>query len=449
MIAVLGAGITGLVAAYRLKQAGVPFHLFEASEKIGGNMLSEHHGPYLLDKGPNSLRMTDDLYALLEELGLTSDILYASEAAKNRYILRNGKYKALPSGPLSLLGNNTFSFSAKRKLLLESFVKSSAQENETVDTFFRRRLGDEWTDYAVYPFVSGIYAGNPAELLMKAAFPDVLKWEQEYGSIIKGAVKSRKGQEHKGIFSFEEGSAFLCKKLAESFEDHIQLGNPVSAIRKVQDGFRIDTEKGPFEVNQVISTVPAYVLADLVVGYHEEFSRKLVEINYPPVSLVHMAFKKKDVAHPLDGFGALHPPKEGSDILGTIFSSTVFPNRCPEDEALLCSFVGGSIQPDKGKWDLDIIEKAVLDSHKELLGVREPVFKYVTRWPLSIPQYDQYILGAQEIAGQLASEGFHAGGNWMGGISVPNSIKQGEKVARACIELSAELESKEQTIIST
>ncbi|MEM9935198.1 MAG: protoporphyrinogen oxidase [Bacteroidota bacterium] len=448
MIAVIGAGITGLLAAYRLKQAGLPFHVFEASDTVGGNILSETHGAYLLDKGPNSLRMTDELYALLAELGLTSEIVYASEAAKNRYILKSGTYQALPSSPLSLVGNNTFSWKAKRKLMLESFVKAAENREETVDAFFRRRLGDEWTDYAVYPFVSGIYAGDPARLLMKAAFPDVLKWEKEEGSVIKGAIKSRKNQQHKGIFNFTGGAARLCEKLADPIQSHIHLESTVSAIKKVADGFRVDTSEGPFEVNQVISTVPAHTLASMIAAYQQELAAKLANISYPSVSLVHMAFKRKEIKHPLDGFGALHSPKEGSDILGTVFSSTVFPGRCPDDEVLLCSFVGGALQEEKADLELDMLEKAVLTSHQQLLGAGEPTFKYVTRWPQAIPQYDiAQFLVAEEVS-KLAKDGFHLGGNWIGGISVPNTITRANKIAQDCIQLSVDLENRKQTIIN-
>ncbi|MEO0471567.1 MAG: protoporphyrinogen oxidase, partial [Bacteroidota bacterium] len=213
MIVIIGAGITGLVLGHYLQKAGKDFRILEASQRSGGNMQTQQIGPYLLEAGPNSLIMNDAFFALLQELNLEKEIQYADPQAKNRYVLRGGQYKKLPAGPPSLIFSKTFSLQAKRQILGERHKKAQHIPDESVDHFFRRRLGDEITDYAVYPFISGIYAGDPKQLLIAEAFPQLTEWEKDFGSILKGFIKGRTPQQHKGTFSFKNGLKSLTERL--------------------------------------------------------------------------------------------------------------------------------------------------------------------------------------------------------------------------------------------
>ncbi|MFK7970067.1 MAG: protoporphyrinogen oxidase [Bacteroidia bacterium] len=426
---IIGAGITGLTAGYTLQKAGQEVHILEASDAPGGNINSEQHGPYLLECGPNTLLLNDQIYGLLHELGLADSIKTASTGAKYRFVLRGGTYQRLPSGPGSFLFGGFFSFSEKWRIWKERGIRSITSGDESIDQFFRRRFGDTVADYAVGPFVSGVYAGDPHKLQIDLAFPDIVKHEAHHGSVIKGMMASRKKpQEHKGIFSLEGGLQALPNRLAEKLEGSIQYNSAVVAIRPASSGgWEVETAKGEVLVSeQVAVCVPAFVLAACIEAWVPEEAAILKKVYYPATAGVYTAYKKSEVSHPLNGFGALHNHVETSETLGTIFNSTVFPDRCPADEVLLTTFVGGARHPEKaGFAKADIGELACLD-HARFLGVKgKPVFQHVVQWPRGIPQYDAQLPAAMEVADKLEAKGLIAAANWRGGISVPACIARG------------------------
>jgi len=425
MIAIIGAGITGLTLGELLSREGIDFRLYEGSDRTGGNIQTLKAGEYILEKGPNSLIMNDFLFEWLTGLGIDDQVVYASSAAKKRYILKGGTYRSLPGGPLSLLTNSSLSWKAKIRLWNEPKQPLEEIENESIDHFFRRRLGDEVTDYLVYPFISGIYAGDPEALLVSEAFPNLLAWEQEYGSILKGFMRSRKVQQHKGTFSFRRGLGQLVKVLTRKIEDRIYMKTEISSIKPIGSEWEVTTENGESQrYKYVVSTIPAYRLSKILMMDDEEFTESLSQISYPPVSMTYTAYKKSAVGHPLDGFGALHNQLEDSYSLGTIFSSTVFPGRCPDDEVLMTTFVGGALHREKAQEGDENIFEGVWEDHQRLLQVSEkPVFRHLVRWPRAIPQYDRDVLGVRSLQENIYRKGLFLGGNWTGGISVGSCIK--------------------------
>ncbi len=432
-IAIIGGGITGLTLAYYLQQKGISYQLFEAEDRVGGNIKSVHQDGYVLEKGPNTLQLNDKLYEFFHQLGIHEELIFAEPKAKYRYILKQGRYRQLPTGPISLIFSSTFSFKAKRQLLGESNKEARELSRESIDHFFRRRLGDEWTDYAVYPFISGIYAGNPKELLVDQAFPKVKEWEQAHGSIIKGMRKMRAPQVHKGIFSFPNGLEHLTQTLYSSLQAHIKLSSPVDKVESLDSQYLIHTNGSIVKAQQVVFTLPAYQVAELIEDMAPEMAKALTEIYYPPVAMTHMAYKRTDISHPLDGFGALHNQKEPSNTLGTIFASTIFPHRCPKDEVLLTTFVGGALHPEKALIPEAQLHALVIKDHKRFLGASaEPVYKSLIQWEKAIPQYDERSLAYQAFIDPLRKKGLHFGGNWTGGISVWNSMEKAEKLAADC-----------------
>ncbi len=425
MVAIIGAGITGLTLGELLGRKGIDFRLYEASDRTGGNIQTLKEGKYTLEKGPNSLIMNNFLFEWLTGLGIQDQVIYASAAARKRYILKGGKYRSLPRGPLSLLTNSTLSWKAKMKLWNEPKQPREEIDNESIDHFFRRRLGDEVTDYLVYPFISGIYAGDPGALLVSEAFPNLVAWEQEYGSVLEGFIRSRKVKQHKGTFSFRQGLGKLVKVLTRKIEDCIYMKAEVKSIKPVGSEWKVTTEDGESQTYKyVVSTIPAHQLSKILTMEDEGFPDGLSRINYPPVSMAFMAYKKSAVGHPLDGFGALHSQLEESYSLGTIFSSTVFPGRCPDDEVLMTTFVGGALHLEKAQeGDVQIFE-GVWEDHRRLLKVSEkPVFSHLIRWPRAIPQYDRDVLIVRGLQEKITRMGLFLGGNWTGGISVGSCIK--------------------------
>ena len=179
MIAIIGAGISGLTLAYFLEKKQIPYILLESSSKVGGYIHTVKKQPYLLELGPNSLLINKETEAFIDEIGLSNELLPANEVSKNRYIFRKGKYRVLPSSPPKLLFNSFFSLKTKWAIFRETRKKPLLIQNETLSQFFKRRFGKEVVKYALDPFVAGIYAGDPSLLLLEKTFPFLREYEQQ------------------------------------------------------------------------------------------------------------------------------------------------------------------------------------------------------------------------------------------------------------------------------
>ncbi len=438
-VCVIGGGISGLCVAYRLKKKGVDVLLIERNAVCGGNIQTERDGEFLIEWGPNSTLVSAHLFELIAELDLLDEVAPANASAKKRYILKDGKLRPLPLKIIQIVGTDVLSTKAKLKLLREPFDKSKSSENESVAEFFRRRLGQEVLDYAVDPFVSGIFAGNPDKLSVKSAFPSLFKMEADYGSILKASVfgKNEKPGKFvpKGIsrtVSFKNGMQTLTDKLAENLRGEIRTETEVLSIekRKTENGkWKIKTNNA--EINgesfdAVIIAAPSFVAAKLVENLDDELSGKLNEIYHPPLAVIVSAFRKEDVNFDLDGFGFLIPKVEHRKILGSLWSSVIFQNRAPENVHLLTTFIGGARNAglcDKSDDGLFQIAREELDS---ILGLKgEPIFQRIKRWTRAIPQYN---LGYEKVVDSIENfkennAGFFFCSNFYRGISVSDCIK--------------------------
>ncbi len=446
-IAVLGAGITGLTAAWHLRRAGYSPVIFEKSPYAGGVIGTMRSDGWLHERGPNSLlEGSADVAAFIDEIGLSGRRIYASPAAKQRYVVRGGQLVATPSSPRTFISTKLFSWRAKLWLAGEPLRRRARPDREeSVADFVLRRIGREFLDYAVDPFVGGVYAGDPARLSVRHAFPKLHALEQEHGSLILGSLKRRNtsGGPKGRIFSFPDGLGELPAAIAHSLGDVVRLQTEAKAIRYNGHRWEIDCEKGNQswmeECAAVVCALPANALASLKIEGVPDPSRLEVlrQIEHPPVASVFTGFKRTDVGHPLDGFGVLMPQVEQSPILGVLFSSSLFPGRAPDGHVALTSFVGGVRQPklmELDDWELLRLVQGELD---RLLGVRGlPVFTHVQRWPRAIPQYT---LGYQRYkdaitAVERSAPGLFIGGNCRDGISIGNCIESGQRLATVTAE---------------
>ncbi|MFK7848780.1 MAG: protoporphyrinogen oxidase [Rhodothermales bacterium] len=453
-IAILGGGISGLTAAYFLKKAGIPFTLFEASDYIGGKIKTTRSNDYLIEHGPNSLQSTTPLLnQIIEETGLSTHQIYAHDRAKKRFVVKHGIPTPLPMTPPALLKSGFFSFSSKLGLIKEPLIAAkktagtTTPEEESVASFVKRRLGQEFLDYALDPFVTGIFAGNPAELSLKHAFPALYKIEQEYGSLLKGLLANKRKAKAaqtpaRRIFSFTEGMQMLPKAIAESFKDDIRLSTSVVDISSHENAWQIKTETAsgaePYHTeihhyDAVLSSLPLPALKNCIQSLQFDMA-PLWQVSYPPVTVMTLGFHRDDVSHALDGFGMLVPSKESSTrILGTIFSSTIFPNRAPADHVLLTTLVGGARKADLCNLPDNLLIDFVLDDLHQLLGIHgNPTFVRQIEWPAAIPQYNLSYGQVKQTIDDIENRhpGLFFAGNYQCGISVGDAVKSGYLAAQ-------------------
>ena len=443
-IAVVGGGISGLSAAYWLKKSGYSITLFEKSSHIGGSIFTEQHNGFLLDLGPNStLETSEVLKTLIKELGLEEQKVYGNEASNKRYILKDGLLKPLPMSPLSFLKTDLFSFGAKLRLLKEPFLKATSGDDISLADFVRYRLGNEFLDYAINPFVAGVYAGDPENLSTAVAFPKLYALEQQYGSLIRGAImgararKKRKevAKDRAKLFSFKNGMKVFPEAIAELLGKDIKINSSVKSIVPVGDRFDLIVEyEGSEHVvrfDKVVLAVPTMNLAQILATVDPSAAEIIQKIHYPPVGVVTMAFKKDQIGHDLDGFGFLVPAKEKRKILGSIWSSVIFPNRAPDEYALFTTFVGGTRQPEIVSLDDEQITDVVFGELAAILQILDkPEMVKIKRWTRAIPQYTMGYQTVQQCFDKLETSypGLFIAGNSRNGISVGDSVLSAHSV---------------------
>lgn len=450
---IIGGGISGLSTAYRLKSVGLDVLLLEKSQSTGGTIQTEKIDGFLVDYGPNStLDTSPKIRQFIEELGLQDERVNANENANRRYILRNGELRPLPMNPPQFLVSSLFSLKAKLRLLAEPFISPAPEDKEeTIAEFVERRLGPEFLDYAINPFIAGVYAGDPERLSVRSAVSKIYALEKNYGSLIKGAIKGAKERKKRSeiektkaqLFSFRQGMEQLSKALTSKLVNNVEADSEIIKISQATDDYKYEVlySKGGkrlcAKTKALIFTTPAYITAGYMQPFNASLALYLREIVYPPVAVVFLGFKKNVPCRPLDGFGFLVPKVEKRRILGTIWSSTIFPNRVLDNGIALTTFIGGMRQPELVSRNDKEICKLVLDDLRDIMQLegQPDVFK-IKRWQKAIPQYE---LGHQKCIDAVEKfetehPGMFISGNFRSGISVGDCIIQSETVAQRVLE---------------
>ncbi len=452
-IAIVGAGITGLTTAHHLRRRGLEVTVFEADDSVGGRIQSAEQEGYRLERGPHTLLERNRATAhLLDDLDLESEMVVASEEANRRYVVRDGRPLPVPMSPGEFWETDLLSTEAKLRLLAEPLVpRRDDGVDESLGNFVRRRLGEEVLDYAIGPIVGGIYAGQPRLLSARYAFETAWEMERDYGSMAAGGlarivdrIMDDSGPERR-LFSFEEGSARLVERLVERLDDVVERGVEIREIERTDNGpppaWRLidaeghDVSSGPF--SSVVWTGPAYALADLDLrgpSHRDDRMERFEEVAYPPVTVVATGVERDCVDHPLDGFGMLVPEPEPHPILGTLFMSSVFPNRAPEGKALLSTFVGGAREPEAAHMERsELVERVQTELH-DLIGLHgAPEFVDIYRWERAIPQYEVGYGRLMTLMKQLEADhpGLHLAGSFRNGVAVPDLIEAGTELAES------------------
>lgn len=444
-IVVLGAGVSGLSTAFWLYKEGYDVVVLEKNKDVGGAMESVMIDGFLFDRGPNSgLETTPIIPKLVEELGLSKEMMYANQEGNKRYILRDNQLHALPMNPLSFFKTKLFSGKAKMRLMLEPFIgRSKEGYYQSISQFVRRRLGQEFLDYAINPFVAGVYAGDPDKLSVYSAFPKLYELEEKYGGLIVGTIRSIKerkrraevAKNHAKMFSFRNGMQSLPKTIAAKLGERVINLADVEVVEKSGNGYKIRYnnagEKREINADYVLSTVPAYVASNIFRNLDSKLSEHLDAIEYPPVMVLYLAYPKDKIKQPLDGFGFLIPKKENKSFLGAIWSSVIFENRTSGENATFTLFIGGARSPEIFSLDKEIIIKKVLKEFHEIMGIdSEPIMKSYRYWSKAIPQYNVGYIEHERYCDEFEKNnpGIFISGNYRSGISVGDCLKNSDLV---------------------
>ena len=460
-VAIIGGGITGLTAAFRLRQRNVPVTLYEAAGRVGGVIQTVRRDGYLAEYGPNSILETSPkISALIRDVGLEGRRLYSDPAAENRYLVRGRKPVLLPGSPAAFLGTKLFSAGAKLRLFREPFVpRSPASFEENLADFVLRRLGQEFLDYAINPFVAGVYAGDPARLSVKHAFPKLHAVEQQYGSLILGQILGARARRRRGEaskqdakkISFDEGLQVLTDTLQTKLAESVRLLSPVTSLCQDAKGWTVNV-RGPAGESQhrhgaVLFAGPAHKLPEIRLNTARPLDwSTLGEIYYPPVASIVLGFRREDVVHPLDGFGMLIPAVENFNILGALFSSSLFPNRAPAGHVTLTCYLGGVRAPKLASLEPAAAVELAVQDLRTILGVKgQPTFSHHFLYPKAIPQYEVGFGRFKELMDRVegTAPGLFLAGHYREGISLGDSIVSGHGVAER-IQLFLDGTSPEQ-----
>jgi protoporphyrinogen/coproporphyrinogen III oxidase len=438
-VAVVGGGISGLACAYRLRAHGIPTVLLEASAHPGGVIGSLERNGFLFECGPQSFLGTPPVIDLIRELKLESELIQADPNAP-RYVYVRGQLQAVPMSPIAMFTSSLLSLGSRYRVLTEPLRRTApTKHEESVADFVRRKFGNEILEYLAAPFVSGVYAGDPESLSLRAAFPSLDEWEREYGSILRGAMNSRKqqGGARPALCSFRGGVATLPRALEAKLGDALIRGTRVESIESAgAAGFTVRfTEGGQHEsitVRAVVLAVPAYVASQLLAGIARAAGDGLQGVIYAPVAVAATGYKRRQIGNTLTGFGVLIPRKAGLHTLGTVWNSSLFPGRAPKDSATLTSFAGGATDTEivsREPSEIGALVEAELEKLLEISG--PPVAREFWRIPKALPQYN---LGHAHVlenvrAALAATPGIHLAGNYLSGPAIGNCIEQSNRTA--------------------
>lgn len=445
-IIILGAGLTGLTCAHYLAKKNSKFIVVDKQSQVGGVIGTIQENGFIYETGPNTGVISQPEVAdLFDDLKDNMSVELANEQAEKRYVLKNRRWEALPSGIISGITTPLFTWGDKLRLLGEPFRAAGKNPDESLADLVKRRMGVSFLNYAIDPFILGVYAGDPALLVPKYALPKLYDLEQDYGSFIGGAIKKKREQVDpqnkkatRKIFSTKGGLIRFIDALKNSAgADNCLLGVNQISIEKYNDGYKLTgkSENGDIieiHARKIISTVGAKSVRSIFPFFAKEHLVNIENLHYTRVIEVAIGFNKWR-GRPLDAFGALIPHCEKRDILGIMFMSSLFTNRAPKDGALLTIFIGGVRRPELCDLADDQIKELVEREVTELLELDDfnPDLFKVMRHKNAIPQYRADSKERYESIEALERDypGLILAGNIRDGIGMADRIKQGKQIA--------------------
>ena len=424
---VIGAGISGLTAAYALHERNIPFVVLEHSRRVGGLIDSPQVKGFRVEKAAASLRLSKRVEQLIKRLDIQDQVVYANEKSK-RYILKGDRLSEVTSHPKIIFSTALLSFFGKVRVFLEPFIPKG-NDDESVFHFFRRRFGIQVLENFVDPMVSGIYAGDTKRLSMRSTFPKIYEMEQKYGSLIKALIKNRRKMKVTPRFvTFKKGISFLTDSIAKLFLDKIYLGYDTHRIEKNAGGYQIVGKYNGYDffilTKNIICTIPAHSFKGLFDHVDLHIQRVMDKINYPPLALLHLGYDDFKEVTDMGAFGFLVPGKENKSFLGAVFNSNMFTENTNHPKRLYTLFIGGDKNSSR---DIRSLIKKSQQEFEQVMKIRsKPIFREVTFYKNSIPQF---YLGHQQIRKhiediQRQNKGLLLSGSYISGVSLGECIEK-------------------------
>ncbi len=445
-IAVIGGGISGLSAAYRLQQAGARVTLFEGSSRTGGVIHTLHEHDCLLEAGPDCWAGNKPAgVELVRELGLEDELIGTRQGVRRSFILHKGTLKRLPEGfflisPMSLralLKTPILSNKGKLRMAYELLVpRVWGGRDESLAAFVRRRFGREALQRIAQPMIAGIYTADPEKLSLKATFPQFIQWEQEHGSVIRALRTRRKAPEvdrqaagpRYGMFvTLKRGMSTLTDALAGALPPgSIRLETKVLALHPETGGVALALHGGAERFDGAVVALQARPAAGLLAGTAPRLADALGGVEYAGAAVVNFIFRREQIAHAMDGIGAVIPAVEHRRIIAFSFSSVKFEGRAPEGSAIVRVFMGGALAPEVAAMPKDALRETALHELRDLIGISgEPLFTHVAAHHGAMPQYHVgHVERVSEIRRLAAAHPRLAlCGNGFDGVGIPDCIR--------------------------
>jgi len=463
-IAIIGAGITGLSAAYYLQQQrpDLKITLLESSDKPGGILQTVERDGFLVELGPDMFTTRDnEAFELCCELGMEDQLISTNKDHRGAYILSRGELCKMPMGwtmmtPTrigAILKTPLLSWKGKLRVIAELFVpRKTNTGDESLASFTRRRLGREALERIIQPLISGIYTADPEQLSMQATLADFLAMERTGKGLIREGIKQRRNQSSQesstgaryGAFvAPQDGMQSIITALTNQLQNNtLELKQRVTQVEFQNDVWQLTIEQDTQgtttrQFNRLLLTTSSQITGRLLKNASPKLSKLIADIPLAGAAIVTMGYRICDIDHALDAFGVVVPQAENRPLIAISIGSQKFTGRAPQDSVLFRIFAGGSLQPEILQWDNEKLINSAKQQLRELLGANgKPIFTQVARWENKMPQYH---VGHVELVDKIELElsktpNLEIAGNAYRGVGIPLCIRNAKSAVKRLIE---------------
>ncbi len=444
-VIIIGAGIAGLAAGFELHKNNIDFQILETQDRVGGSIETISKDGYLIDTGPQTFSsISKETFELIRNLNIEDSLEEANPSSKKRFVYLNNQLTPIPNGLMEFLKTELLSKDGKITIL-EDFVIKNIDKEESVEEFFTRRFGREVLKNIIQPFLNGVYAGDVKKLSANAVFPKLKELEEKYNSVLLGFILSQmfsNSFKKLTLCSLKEGMECLTKTLYEKLKNKITLNTQNIEISRAKDfyivTFKNNNKTINYTTNAILFATPTHKLLDFNYLLPDIYVTDYFNIEYEPISVVVQSINKSKLKDPLNGFGYLCTKEPHRKLLGTIWTSSVFPQRAPQDKILLTSYIGGAHYRKITELSEEEISNLVSKEIAEILQIQDQSSIetiHIKTHHHAIPQYN---LGHTEKVKRIedlmnTNAGLFFTGNYLYGVSINDTIKTSKRITKKIV----------------